>query len=1173
MELTPQQWEKTKALFEMALEKPPAERTSFLAGAAQDSLVRREVERLLAHHVESGGFLSKAAVPGRGPGRVSSRAPTPSQSFLPEELVAERFRIIRFVARGGMGEVYEAEDIELHERVALKAIRSDLLDDGKALDRFKREIHLARKVTHPNVCRTFDLFRQPSTAGGSRSPVVFVAMELLEGETLAEFLGRRPRLRVGDARPIALQIAAGLGAAHSAGVLHRDFKPANVLLVPKGKGVRAVITDFGIALRATKESNPGVPVTGTGDVLGTPAYMSPEQVEGRDLTPASDVYSLGLVLYQMVTGIRAFEDATPLAMAVRRIKENPIPPRVSVPDLDRRWEAVILKCLERDPKARFQSGEEVAEALRAETRHHGRWSFEPRTVLTSLALILVIAAGALVISRIRHHEAANTAAITRSIAPRPSVAVLPFRNLSGRSDTEWVSTALPEMLTAELAAGGKLRTFPGQNIARASADLKLTGMQTLARDTLKQLRKYLGSDYVVLGSYLDQGISSGAQVRIDLWLQDARTGEIAATVSEKGSDSDLDDLATRAGADLRQKLGVGEITPGEAALVRATLPSNREAARLYSEGLAKLRVADAPAARDLLEHAVAADPNFALGHSALADAWAAMGYDQKAREESKKARDLSSGLSHEESLWIEGKDWELNRQWDKAVEIYRTLFEFFPDNIEYGLHLATAQKQARTVDDALATLAALRQLPAPDRDDPRIALQQADVFDIKGAYKEQQAAAETAASRARELGATLLLARALNQEGASFEKQGKLDDALHSAQEAARISDSAGERAEVAKALRIIGIVRFDQGNFGDAADAYNRALAIQRESGDMRGAATTLNNLANALGEQGDLSGSIKMLNETLLMFRQVGDKHSAAAVLGSIAARTLQQGDLKQGKKMLEEGLAASQEIGDQERTSTALYNLGEVLRWEGDLKGSRKMYEQAEALSKQIGDQSGVAYALYSLGDISTAEGLFVAALDCYNQSITLRTQIGEKGNVAESQMALALLQFEEGDAVGAESSLRDAREEFRKEGIGDDEILANALLARILLAQGKLADAQKEFSGVHDLLAKSQDLSVHLRASVADAQLAAADGRSQEAIRILQATIGSARKSGYLGYQLESQLALGEVETASGKITAGLSQIADVRKQAQMKGFRLIANKAERASAQSATAKTK
>ncbi len=1161
MELTPQQWENVKALFEIALEKTPTERTPFLAGAAQDSAVRLEVERLLAHHVESGGFFSNPAAGAIANAKTPSST-TPTQSFLAGDLVAERFRIIRFLARGGMGEVYEAEDIELHEHVALKSIRGEQLHDGKALDRFKREVHLARKVTHPNVCRIFDLFRQPAYADGGSGPnaVVFVAMELLEGETLSEFLRRQPRLSVEDARPIALQLAAGLGAAHSAGILHRDFKPANVLLVPKGKGVRAVITDFGIALRATQESNPAASVTGTGELLGTPAYMSPEQVEGKDLTPATDVYSLGLVLYQMVTGVRAFEDTRPLAMAVRRVKEDPAPPRSLVPDLDRRWETVILRCLKRDPKARFQSGEDVVEALRAETGRRGMWRLEPRRIALELLALILVIAGVFLIPQLRHRTPAaiDPAERIQTMAVRSSVAVLPFQNLSGRTDTEWVSTALPEMLTAELAAGGKLRTFPGEKIARASADLGLTGKQTLASDTLGHLRKYLGSDYVVLGSYLDRGSASDTEVRVDLWLQDTKTGEIAATISEKGSESDLDGLATRAGADLRQKLGVGEITPGEAAFVKASLPSNPEAVRLYSQGLAKLHVADALAARDLLERAVAVDPNYALGHSALADAWAAMGYDQKARQESKQALDLSTGLSHEERLWIEGRDWELNRQWDKAVEIYRTLFDFFPDNLEYGLHLAAAQKQARTVDEALATLAALRGLPAPDRDDPRIALQQADVFDIKGAYKEQQAAAQTAASRARDLGATLLLARALNQEARSFEKQGKLDDALSTAEEAARISEAAGERAEVAKALAISGIVRFDQGSFGDAADAYHRALTTQREIGDMSGAATTLNNLANALGALGDLSGSIKMLNEALTVFQEVGDKHSAAAVLGSIAARTLQQGDLKQGKKMLEEGLAASQEIGDQERASTALYNLGEVLRWQGDLKGARKMYEQSQALSNKIGDQSGVAYALYSLGDVSTAEGSLSAALDYYIKSITLRTQMGEKGNAAESQMALAFLQFEDGDFAGAESTLRPVREEFRQEGLGDDEILADILLARVLLSQGKVADAQQEISAAQGLLAKSQDISVRLRASTVVARVEAVTGKPQDAIRILQDTIASAKKFGYLGYQLEAQLALGQVEISLGKVAAGKSLLADVRRQGELKGFHLIAN---------------
>ncbi|MBV8049817.1 MAG: protein kinase, partial [Acidobacteriaceae bacterium] len=599
MELTPQQWENVKALFEIALERNPSERNSFVAGAAQDPAVRGEVERLLAHHVESGGFLSRTAV-------AVGFAPVPkpeNQSLSAGDFVADRFRIIRFLARGGMGEVYEAQDLELQDRVALKFIRSELLDDPKALDRFKREVQLARKVTHPNVCRIFDLFRHnPKSATGSSSlPLAFVAMELLEGETLADLLRRQPRLTEEQARAIALQMALGLGAAHAAGVLHRDFKPGNVLLVPGAKGLRAVITDFGLALHSNRDLTLGPSVTGTGEIIGTPAYMSPEQVEGKELSPASDVYSLGLVFYQMLTGTRAFEDTTPLSMAVRRIKEDPKPPRAVVSDVDRHWESIILKCLERNPKRRFQNGDTVAEALREERG----WlpKLEPRRRLGVLAAIAVlIGAGVVGLSRIHQPIPINvetTASMQPTIPMRPSIAVLPFQNLSGKVDTEWVSTALPEMLTTELAVGGKLRTFPGENITRASTDLGLTGKQTLASDTLRRLRDYLGSDYVVLGSYLDQGTGSDSQVRIDLWLQNTKTGEIAATISEKGGERDLDDVATRAGADLRRKLGIGEVTSDEAAVVRASLPSNTEATRLYSEGLAKLRVVDAVAARDL----------------------------------------------------------------------------------------------------------------------------------------------------------------------------------------------------------------------------------------------------------------------------------------------------------------------------------------------------------------------------------------------------------------------------------------------------------------------------------------------------------------------------------------------------------------------------------------------
>src|SRR6476661_303075 len=186
MALTPQQWETIKALFEAALEKSAAERPAFLASASQDAVVVREVERLLANHDDAGSFLSSPAA-----GAVYQGDSSPS--FSPGDLLAERFRITRFIARGGMGEVYEAEDVELRERVALKSIRTELLRDPHAVDRFRREVHLAKKVTHPNVCRIFDLFRHqvpgPGDSGASQS-LLLVAMELLQGETLAERLQR-----------------------------------------------------------------------------------------------------------------------------------------------------------------------------------------------------------------------------------------------------------------------------------------------------------------------------------------------------------------------------------------------------------------------------------------------------------------------------------------------------------------------------------------------------------------------------------------------------------------------------------------------------------------------------------------------------------------------------------------------------------------------------------------------------------------------------------------------------------------------------------------------------------------------------------------------------------------------------------------------------------------------
>jgi hypothetical protein len=264
-----------------------------------------------------------------------------------------RHRIARFIGRGGMGEVYEAEDLELGGRVALKTIRPGLLQDGHAVARFRREIQLSRQVTHTNICRVFDVGHDELDG----RDLLFLTMEYLEGETLTSYLARNGSVPEAMALALGRQIAAGLDALHERGVVHRDLKPGNVMLRTSDSGAqRAVIMDFGLAREFETEAAETV-VTRQGVVLGTPAYMAPEQRSGQSVTPASDVYSFGLVLYEMITGRKA----------------RPGLQKPGQTGLPERWEAVVLRCLEIDADARPKSASQALEGFDGPARKPPRW--------------------------------------------------------------------------------------------------------------------------------------------------------------------------------------------------------------------------------------------------------------------------------------------------------------------------------------------------------------------------------------------------------------------------------------------------------------------------------------------------------------------------------------------------------------------------------------------------------------------------------------------------------------------------------------------------------------------------------------------------------------------------------------------------------------------------------
>jgi serine/threonine protein kinase len=359
MEISPDKWEAVKTLFTAARELPAEKRPAFLRMECADSVVREEVDRLLVEYEQAGSMLSKAPF---GNPKVPRRVP----AFETGQVLAGRFRILRFVAAGGMGEVYEAEDLELRERLAIKTIRPEAHDRSDAIARLKREVHLARKVTHPNACRIFDLFRHQPSASDTGEEIFFVSMEFLHGETLAEQIQRQGRFSAAEALPLVHQMASALSAAHGAGIVHRDFKPSNVVLVEEPTGIRVVVTDFGLAYQAASPSADTALTTSLAQA-GTVAYMSPEQLDSHPATTASDIYALGLVMYEMVTGVRPFEGSS-FSIASKRLAEPAPSPRKVEPNLSLVFESVVLRCLERDPQKRFAQAKDVSTALMVDSR-------------------------------------------------------------------------------------------------------------------------------------------------------------------------------------------------------------------------------------------------------------------------------------------------------------------------------------------------------------------------------------------------------------------------------------------------------------------------------------------------------------------------------------------------------------------------------------------------------------------------------------------------------------------------------------------------------------------------------------------------------------------------------------------------------------------------------------
>jgi len=1088
--------------------------------------------------------------------KVAERHLSPS-AFVPGETVAQRFRIVHFIARGGMGEVYEAEDLELGERVALKTIHLALADRSRAIERFRREIVITKRITHPNVCRTFDFFRHHRGGEQGEADVLIVSMELLRGETLDQLLRKRGRLSAEEAMPMVRQMAAGLHAAHQVGIVHRDFKTSNVMLahsVDAPGGLRVVISDFGLAHSTEAER---VSLTSSADLVGTPAYMAPEQVNGKEITPATDIYALGVVMFQMVTGRLPFVGETPLAMAIKRLEEPPPAPRSLQPDLDVRWSETILKCLEREPADRFTSVEEIEPALVGEKElvlRTDRDAAKARRLacLAGLALASLAAIGVYLNT---HYRAIPLA------RKRPAVLVLGFKNMSGDPSVnlwgEQFATNLGSMLDAD-----EIHYISPESLAwKAPSPEEMP--QEPSRELLSKLHGF-GCDYVVFGSYSVVGAPGSRQIQWNIRLLKSDTGESRGSVPIQLTEAELLDVIPRAGDQVREKLGV-TIADAAKARINQKLPANEKASEAYGAGMESLRQFDYAQAKDHFLTAVQQDPKNAEIRSALAGTWWELGYESKAQQEAKMAQEQSSGLSIEKSGLIKGRYLAYTKQWDEAAKLYESLWNLDPTTTTYGLLLSKSQEEGNRLSEALLTLEKLQKNQSlPDGIQAQGNLQLAELQQKLGNYPERLRAAKAAIEKAEAIKAGLLQARAQIQECLAELDLGKVKDAARTCSDALERNVKEGDLLGSARAKNAVANAYWGQGALDKAESLYREALDIATRIGDKRDEAGARLNLGLIQQSKNNLSearswyeGSIQVSlerggqNDDLLLAKQ-----SLATVLSAM-------GDPRRSIGLLEEVARDAATAGDKARLALALNNLCATLLQTGEVAGAKKNCEESLKLREEMGDKAGQARSLGNLGDVLQATGDLAGAGKNYQQELRIQEELGAKIDAAYTQQSLASLAIESHNVREAIAGAQKALQVFSAEKDTDGEALARTTLSQAYLVGGSNGEALPEATAANKLAQKSADRTIRATAAMQLARVEYGEGKTATATASLVSVEKEMREMGLVGLALEARLQRANALNQGKKGTARKAELWAVAAEAKARGYLLLEKKAREA----------
>jgi predicted ATPase/Tfp pilus assembly protein PilF len=1094
-----ERWDRVQQLVEDALNRPEPARRAFVESACPgDAELRDEVLSLLA--ADAAGDL-----PAPWLGALASPE---SDRFAPGDRIADRYRIRAQIGRGGMGEVYEADDEELGITVALKTLR-EMGGRREALELLKLEGMLARAVWHPNVCRVYELGRHED----GPSSLWFLAMERLHGPTLEERLRDAGRLPLDVALHFAEGMGAALGAAHRAGVVHRDLKPGNVMLVVRDGEEHAIVTDFGTG-RAAAQTNAGAGADAgagmrpSGAVVGTLAYMPPEQRRGEDVGPAADVYALGMVLHEMVTGTLPAPDST-------------------APGLDARWGRVIRRCLDRDPRRRFARAEDVASALaggdpidgpsvadRATARRStlpserdpfvgrdGDLDALERARTDGARLVTLVGPGGMGKTRLAIRFAART-------ADTWSGGVW-FCDLTEAKSADGIASAVGGSLGVQLGGGDPIRQLGHAIDGRGACLLVLDNCEQVvapASAAIERWRAQAPDAVFVVTS------------RERLGLADERTHAV-----ESLSASEAMNLFTLRARGLRPGLEIAGVD-AEAAreIVRLLdgipLAIELAAARIRVMSLAQILegmrkrfrlLAGGTAARhETLEGAID-------GSWDSLTPWERAAWSQCSVFEAGCTLEAATGVL-DLSAWPEAPpvvdvlrslvDKSLLRTWAPGAEagesapdvrfgMYVSLQEYARTKLRAGDGLERAAEARHGVyyarfggDEAMSALerhgaARTRRLLERELENLIGACRRAIARDDgPTAARTFRAACSVLKTRgplgtALELGRDALASPAVRGAdraivagtlGEAEWHAGRYEDARTHCEAALAIAhDLPGARID-AKVAVALGRVQFTLGNADEARASLATAVVAAHAAGDRQARCLALNALGMVHHETGRSEEARTEYEEALAIAREIGDRGQEAVTLLSLGILEQKRARFDDASELFEAALAIHRETGNRRSEGVAHVNLGSVRTDQGRTAEARRHTEASLAIAREIGSRRGEGVALAALGETDLELGDLAQARAHFEASRAIHRELGDRRVEGILIANLARVHELEGDTTSAREGYEAALAIHRSVGDRPYEGACLVNLGSALLAAGSLDEARDALAAAEPIL---------------------------------------------------------------------------------------------------------